>query len=125
MLLLDGRVCWETFFVEPSRVVEQKKNFFLSFFFVNRVKRWRNRARRAERKAGSVAYFHRDDGMYHLKVINLKISRERRQERKKRKKFAYRSFDSNKSRALRSPVEEKTTSSERKQKRIQNWNELK
>ena len=45
--------------------------------------------------------------MYHLKVINLKISRERRQvkERKKtsEKKFAYRfHFNSNKSRELSS-----------------------
>lgn len=51
-------------------------------------------------------YLYRDDGMYHLKVINLKISRERRGEEKKKrieKTFANRfHLNSNKSRALRS-----------------------
>jgi hypothetical protein len=38
-------------------------------------------AKQSKRKAGSVAYLQRpNDGMYHLKVINLKISRERRRE---------------------------------------------
>lgn len=41
-----------------------------------------------KRKAGSEAYLYRDDGMNHLKVINLKINRERRRgETKERKKW--------------------------------------
>lgn len=62
-------------FSVSSRGLANKRKLF-SF---SRIVWWAAR----ERKAGSVAHLHRpDDGMYHLKVINLKISRERRQKEK-------------------------------------------
>lgn len=76
----------------------------ISFVNCSKALRW------FKRKAGSEAYLHRDDGMYHLKVINLKISRERlrgEQKERNKKKFAYRfHFNSNKSRELRSDCRE-------------------
>lgn len=81
-------------------------------------RKWWNGVKAGERKAGSVAYLHRDDGMYHLKVINLKISRERRREaRQEEKKFAYR-FHLNSNKSHSRSGRSHSVPRERKKKRI-------
>lgn len=76
--MTDASVHWSTFWCETfSRCRPTKRRW--------RQKKWSG-ARERQRKAGSEAYLHRDDGMYHLKVINLKISRERRREERREMK---------------------------------------
>ena len=96
-----------------SRVSEQKKTLFLRELYDEQ-----SRAREKSRKCS--IFTSSDDGMYHLKVINLKISRERRQENRRKRKKKSRNLhivhlNSNKSRAFRSPVE---------RKKYRNWNKL-
>lgn len=71
------------FHIQPNK----RKLFFC-------VWRWAKQSREKSRKC-SIFTIALDDGMYHLKVINLKISRERRQDLAeiKKEKFAYRSFE--------------------------------
>lgn len=74
-----SHLLWNFFYFMflSSRVGEQKKTFFLRELYDGQ-----SRAREKSRKCS--IFTSPDDGMYHLKVINLKISRERRQDNRRK-----------------------------------------